>query len=172
MCSPLSPCVHLDPNTFVHLLTCSSISQYVHQFLVSFSTCSSIFQCVHQFLVSFPTCSLVSQCAHLSPNSSCLSSNVFICLQCVHQFLISLLMCSSVAQCVHLSPNVFICVIIILFPNVSLYMYLQKTMATKCPRAPILLVISLLMCFCVLLFASTVSEHSSEVLYCEDTTYH
>jgi sugar phosphate permease len=39
----------------------------------------------------------------------------------------------------------------------------RKTMATKCPRAPVLLVISLLMCFCILLFASTVNERSSEL---------
>ena len=36
-------------------------------------------------------------------------------------------------------------------------------MATKCPRAPVLLAISLLVTCCLALFASTVSKDSSKV---------
>jgi OPA family glycerol-6-phosphate transporter-like MFS transporter 4 len=39
----------------------------------------------------------------------------------------------------------------------------QRAMATKCPRAPVLLAVSLLMTFCLALFATTVSRNSSEL---------
>ena len=53
-----------------------------------------------------------------------------------------------------------------------IHSYIQRTISTKCPRAPVLFIISLLMTVCLFLFATTVNENSSEVEQCTHTHTH